>query len=112
MLGLNPKSKIQNPKSFLVAGLLIAAACGAAPKATVTPAATPSATPGPRAILPSGRTYSLEVVRTPEEQAQTGVTPGYVRLSIGIEHIDDIIEDLDQALEATRSSRSIMVAAE
>jgi O-acetylhomoserine (thiol)-lyase len=28
----------------------------------------------------------------------TGVTPGYVRLSIGIEHIDDILADLDQAL--------------
>jgi O-acetylhomoserine (thiol)-lyase len=28
------------------------------------------------------------------------VTPGYVRLSIGIEHIDDIIADLDQALAA------------
>tara|TARA_A100001015_G_C14718293_1_gene604859 strand:- start:588 stop:719 length:132 start_codon:yes stop_codon:yes gene_type:complete len=27
-----------------------------------------------------------------------GVTPGYVRLSIGIEHPDDIIGDLDQAL--------------
>jgi O-acetylhomoserine (thiol)-lyase len=26
------------------------------------------------------------------------VTPGYVRLSIGIEHIDDILADLDQAL--------------
>jgi uncharacterized membrane protein (UPF0127 family) len=64
--GLNPKSKIQNPKSFLVAGLLLAAACGAAPKASVTP----SATPGARAVLPSGRTYSLEVARTPEEQAQ------------------------------------------
>ena len=25
--------------------------------------------------------------------------PGYVRLSIGLEHIDDIIDDLDQALE-------------
>ena len=30
-----------------------------------------------------------------------GVTPGYVRLSIGIEHIDDIIEDLEQALQRT-----------
>ena len=29
-----------------------------------------------------------------------GVTPGYVRLSIGIEHPDDIIEDIKQALEA------------
>jgi O-acetylhomoserine (thiol)-lyase len=36
-----------------------------------------------------------------EEQAQTGVTPGYVRLSIGLEHIDDILADLDQALAAS-----------
>ncbi|MBI2844813.1 MAG: O-acetylhomoserine aminocarboxypropyltransferase/cysteine synthase [Armatimonadetes bacterium] len=35
---------------------------------------------------------------TPEEQASTGVTDDYVRLSVGIEHIDDIIADLDQAL--------------
>ena len=35
-----------------------------------------------------------------EEQIQSGVTEGYVRLSIGIEHIDDIIADLDQALAA------------
>ena len=35
--------------------------------------------------------------------AQTGVTPGYVRLSVGIEHIDDIIADLDQALAQTDS---------
>jgi uncharacterized membrane protein (UPF0127 family) len=69
MLGLNPKSKIQNPKLFLVAGLLIAAACGAAPKTSITPAATPGPS-GPRAVLPSGRTYRLEVARTPEEQAQ------------------------------------------
>ena len=46
--------------------VLLLIACGAAPKASVTP----TATPGPRAVLPSGRTYSLEVVRTPEEQAQ------------------------------------------
>jgi O-acetylhomoserine (thiol)-lyase len=32
------------------------------------------------------------------EQAASGVTPGYVRLSIGIEHIDDILADLEQAL--------------
>ena len=36
----------------------------------------------------------------PEEQEKTGVTPGYVRLSVGLEHIDDIIADLDQALTA------------
>ena len=37
-----------------------------------------------------------------EEQFATGVSEGYVRLSVGIEHIDDIIADLDQALERGR----------
>ena len=37
---------------------------------------------------------------TPEEQLATGVTPGYVRLSVGLEHPDDILEDLSQALDA------------
>jgi O-acetylhomoserine (thiol)-lyase len=32
------------------------------------------------------------------DQLATGVTPGYVRLSVGVEHIDDIIADLNQAL--------------
>jgi O-acetylhomoserine (thiol)-lyase len=36
-----------------------------------------------------------------EEQARAGVTPETMRLSVGIEHIDDIIEDLDQALDST-----------
>ena len=37
---------------------------------------------------------------TPEEQMKAGVTPEMIRLSVGIEHIDDIIADLAQALEA------------
>jgi O-acetylhomoserine (thiol)-lyase len=37
------------------------------------------------------------------EQAASGVTPGYVRLSIGIEHIDDILADLDQALKVAQA---------
>jgi O-acetylhomoserine (thiol)-lyase len=49
------------------------------------------------AIHPATTTHSQ---LSPEEQAATGVTPGYVRLSIGIEHIDDIIADLDQAITA------------
>jgi O-acetylhomoserine (thiol)-lyase len=49
------------------------------------------------AIHPATTTHSQLSV---EEQAATGVTPGYVRLSIGIEHVDDIIADLDQALAA------------
>jgi O-acetylhomoserine (thiol)-lyase len=36
-----------------------------------------------------------------EEQRRAGVTPEMIRLSIGIEHIDDIVADLDQALGAT-----------
>jgi O-acetylhomoserine (thiol)-lyase len=35
---------------------------------------------------------------TPEEQEKVGVTPEMLRLSVGIEHIDDIIDDLAQAL--------------
>jgi O-acetylhomoserine (thiol)-lyase len=34
-----------------------------------------------------------------EEQLATGVTPDFIRLSIGIEHIDDILQDIGQALE-------------
>ena len=49
---------------------------------------------------------------TPEEQRATGVTDDYVRLSIGIEHIDDILADLDQALGAAQSFRSPLIAAE
>lgn len=37
---------------------------------------------------------------SPEEQLRAGITPGMIRLSIGIEHIDDILADLDQALGA------------
>lgn len=37
---------------------------------------------------------------TPEECAQQGITPGTVRLSIGLEHIDDLLDDLRQALDA------------
>jgi O-acetylhomoserine (thiol)-lyase len=35
---------------------------------------------------------------TEEEQLTTGVTPDFIRLSVGIENVEDIIEDLDQAL--------------
>jgi len=49
------------------------------------------------AIHPASTTHSQ---LSAEEQTQSGVTDGYVRLSIGIEHIDDIIADLDQALSA------------
>jgi O-acetylhomoserine (thiol)-lyase len=39
---------------------------------------------------------------TAEEQAATGVTQDYVRLSIGIEDVEDIKADIDQALKASQ----------
>jgi O-acetylhomoserine (thiol)-lyase len=48
------------------------------------------------AIHPASTTHSQ---LTPEEQLQTGVTDGYIRLSLGIEHEDDIVADLKQALD-------------
>jgi len=47
------------------------------------------------AIHPASTTHQQLTV---EEQAKTGVTPDFVRLSIGTEDIEDIIEDLNQAL--------------
>jgi O-acetylhomoserine (thiol)-lyase len=52
------------------------------------------------AIHPASTTHSQ---LSEEEQFRTGVSPGYVRLSIGLEHIDDILEDLDQALKAAEA---------
>ncbi|MVA78264.1 bifunctional O-acetylhomoserine aminocarboxypropyltransferase/cysteine synthase [Agrobacterium vitis] len=52
------------------------------------------------AIHPASTTHSQ---LTAEEQAASGVSPGYVRLSIGIEHIDDIIADIQRGLDAASS---------
>ena len=49
------------------------------------------------AIHPASTTHSQ---LSEDEQRATGVSPGYVRLSIGIEHIDDILSDIAQALDA------------
>ncbi len=51
------------------------------------------------AIHPATTTHSQ---LSHEDQLATGVTDGYVRLSIGLEHIDDILADLDQALKASQ----------
>ena len=47
---------------------------------------------------------------TPEEQARAGVRPEMIRVSVGIEHIDDIVEDLDQALAACLGRRAAFAA--
>jgi len=47
------------------------------------------------AIHPASTTHAQ---LTPEEQISAGVTPDFIRLSIGLESVDDIIYDIDQAL--------------
>ena len=51
------------------------------------------------AIHPATTTHSQ---LNEEQQREAGITSELVRLSIGIEHIDDIIEDLDQALSKAK----------
>ena len=38
----------------------------------------------------------------PAEQLTTGVTPGLIRLAVGIEHIDDILADLEAGFRAAK----------
>ncbi|WNJ20278.1 O-acetylhomoserine aminocarboxypropyltransferase/cysteine synthase [Pontibacter sp. G13] len=52
------------------------------------------------AIHPASTTHEQ---LSPEEQLASGVTPGMVRISVGIEHIDDILADVQQALEKITS---------
>jgi O-acetylhomoserine (thiol)-lyase len=48
---------------------------------------------------------------TPEQAAAAGVTPDLIRLCVGIEHADDIIADLDQALDATGQGTVVFLKA-
>ncbi len=50
------------------------------------------------AIHPATTTHSQ---LSSEEQLATGVTPDFIRLSVGLEHIDDILKDIEQALQKT-----------
>jgi len=52
------------------------------------------------AIHPATTTHSQ---LNEDQQAGAGITPGLVRLAVGIEHIDDILGDLDQALAAAKA---------
>ena len=47
-------------------------------------------------------TFTTHQQLTETEQLATGVTPDFIRLSVGLEHIEDIIEDIDQALAKSR----------
>jgi O-acetylhomoserine (thiol)-lyase len=59
-------------------------------------------------IHPASTTHSQ---LTPEQQLTSGVTPGLVRLSVGIENIDDIIADLAAGFAAARSAASVTATA-
>jgi O-acetylhomoserine (thiol)-lyase len=52
-------------------------------------------------IHPASTTHSQ---LTPDEQALSGVTPGLVRLAVGIEHIDDILADLEAGFRAAKGA--------
>ena len=54
------------------------------------------------AIHPASTTHSQ---LSPEEQLKTGVTDSYVRLAVGLEHIDDILGDLRQALDKATGAK-------
>jgi O-acetylhomoserine (thiol)-lyase len=54
------------------------------------------------AIHPASTTHSQ---LSPEEQLQTGVSDSYVRLAVGLEHIDDILGDLRQALDKATGAK-------
>lgn len=56
------------------------------------------------AIHPASTTHSQ---LAPENQLEAGVNPGYVRLSVGIENIIDIIDDIEQALESTKAPQKL-----
>ena len=47
-------------------------------------------------VHPASTTHSAI---SPEEQLSTGVTPDFIRMSVGIENVEDIIADIDQALK-------------
>jgi O-acetylhomoserine (thiol)-lyase len=59
-------------------------------------------------IHPASTTHSQ---LTPQEQEETGVTPDFIRLSVGLESVDDLIDDLDQALKAATLKASEPVTA-
>jgi len=67
-----PLKRFPAAATALAAGVLVAGsgACGAAPGTAGAPTPVPAAVTGPRATLPSGAVYRLELATVPEDQAQ------------------------------------------
>jgi len=57
---------------------------------------------------PAGLTHRM---LAPEAKQACGITPGLLRLSVGIEHVEDVWADLDQALNQGRSANVTQAAA-
>lgn len=57
---------------------------------------------------PASMTHSTY---TPEERAAHGISEGLIRLSAGLEHLDDLLADLDQALGAAELPGRLALAA-
>jgi len=51
------------------------------------------------ATHPASTTHSK---LTEAEQLEVGITPGFIRFSVGLEHADDLINDIEQALKASK----------
>lgn len=51
---------------------------------------------GPETLLTHPATIARQL--TPDERAELGITDGLVRISVGLEHVDDLVADVDQAL--------------
>ena len=58
---------------------------------------------GPETIVchPASTTHQS---LTPDELASSGIGPGTIRLSVGLEHVDDLVADLSQALEVASNA--------
>ncbi len=82
MLGFEIKGGIEPAKKFIDALQLISHVANVGDSKTL-------------AIHPASTTHEQ---LSAEDQLRSGVTPGLVRISTGIEHIDDIIADVEQAL--------------
>lgn len=52
-------------------------------------------------IHPASTTHSQ---LSPQEQQAAGVSPGLIRLAVGLEHIEDILADLDAGLRASKGA--------
>jgi O-succinylhomoserine sulfhydrylase len=45
---------------------------------------------------------TTHVKLTEEERLKTGITPGFIRISVGLESVQDILQDIEQALDASK----------